>query len=106
MRRQRPWHSRGEPKDWTFHVDYLLAGLWFVAEVGCAWVLGSVSDVLVVAAANGVAVYSNKLADRAGPADYEAAHAVWHLFNVAKSLFAAWWVVQLAGCGWGSGGGW
>ena len=99
------WHARREPRDWSFHLDYFLAALWFVAEVGCALLLGSVSDALVVAAANGVAVYSNKLADRAG-SEYEAAHAVWHLFNVAKSVFSAWWIVQLAGCGWGSDGGW
>lgn len=77
------WHLRREPRDALFWADYFFAVVWAVYD---AYLY---KPTLVL---NVIVLLANKLSD--GAADYEKAHALWHLLSSAKTL----WVANHVGC--------
>lgn len=90
------WHAAGEPRagSWLYLVDYGLAGVWAVADLGLAarlhgdascWGMVCVVNVLVCAVNHGV-----DAAAKRGWLCYDHGHSAWHVLSAAKAVLVAW----------------
>lgn len=90
------WHMSGESTGILLQLDYLFALFWTVGDISQALRWLSPEQVADVVLATIGTLILNKLADRVQA--YHLAHSMWHLVNVAKSVFVASMIAQEAKC--------
>lgn len=78
------WHILGEPRNEVWILDYMLAYMWFIAELA----LIPTEYALRVTLLNFLVLVVNKWADRSR--NYDLHHSIWHLLSAAKSIYVAW----------------
>lgn len=83
------WHILGEPHNEIWILDYLLAYIWFIAELA----LNPTKHALLITLLNFVVLIVNKWTDRSR--QYDLHHSIWHLLSAAKAIYVAWLFSQV-----------
>lgn len=78
------WHILGEPRNEIWIMDYMLAYMWFIAEIS----LIPTKYALLVTCLNFGVLIANKWSDRSR--NYDVHHSMWHILSAAKSIYVAW----------------
>jgi hypothetical protein len=78
------WHLKNEPHDWSFWLDYGLAGAWTLVDIGLAYEKDVLRDVLLLQA---IAIVTNKIVERSS--NYNLYHSLWHILSACKCIAVA-----------------
>lgn len=83
------WHILGEPRNEIWILDYMLAYMWFIAELA----LNPTKHALLITLLNFVVLLVNKWTDRSR--QYHLHHSTWHLLSASKAIYVAWLFSQV-----------
>jgi hypothetical protein len=78
------WQILGEPRNEIWILDYMLAYMWFIAELA----LIPTEYALRVTILNFGVLIANKYTDRS--CQYHLHHSMWHLLSASKAIYVAW----------------
>ena len=83
------WHILGEPRNEIWILDYMLAYMWFIAELA----VNHKEEALLITLLNFGVLLVNKWTDTSR--QYHFHHSMWHLLSASKAIYVAWLFSQV-----------